>query len=198
MLVFWKERLVFLAVPKTGTTAIEGALAPKAALVLREPPILKHATVQRYKRILQPMMDITKEPEFETVAVVRDPVDWLGSWFRYRNRDDLLGRPNSSRGRTFDEFVSAYMADPQPGFAAVGSQAKFLLAPDGTIGVTHLYRYEARPKLLRFLEQRLSTTIALNRLNVSPPADVTLSPATAAAFRQTCAAEFAVWEAGIA
>ena len=198
MLVFWKERLVFLAVPKTGTTAIEGALAPKAALVLREPPILKHATVQRYKRILQPMMDITKEPEFETVAVVRDPVDWLGSWFRYRNRDDLLGRPNSSRGRTFDEFVSAYMADPQPGFAAVGSQAKFLLAPDGTIGVTHLYRYEARPKLLRFLEQRLSTTIALNRLNVSPPADVTLSPAIAAAVRQTCAAEFAVWEAGIA
>ena len=189
---------MFLAVPKTGTTAIEGALAPKAALVLREPPVLKHATVQRYKRILQPMMDITKEPEFETVAVVRDPVDWLGSWFRYRNRDDLLGRPNSTRGRTFDEFVSAYMADPQPGFAAVGSQAKFLLAPDGTIGVTHLYRYEARPKLLRFLEQRLSTTIALNRLNVSPPADVTLSPATAAAVRQTCAAEFAVWEAGIA
>ena len=40
MLVFWKENLVFLAVPKTGTTAIEGALAPRASMVLRDPPIL--------------------------------------------------------------------------------------------------------------------------------------------------------------
>ena len=198
MLVFWKEKLVFLAVPKTGTTAIEGALAPKAALVLREPPVLKHATVQRYKRILQPLMDITKEPEFETVAVVRHPVDWLGSWYRYRHRADLAGRPNSTRGHTFDAFVSAYIADPQPSYAAVGSQAKFLLAPDGTVGVTHLFRYEARPKLLQFLQDRLATQISLNRLNVSPPADVTLSPSVAAALRQTCAAEFAVWEAGIA
>ena len=198
MLVFWKERLVFLAVPKTGTTAIEGALAPKAALVLREPPILKHATVQRCKRILHPMMDITKESDFDTVAVVRNPVDWLGSWYRYRNRDDLVGKPNSTRGRTFDEFVSAYISDPQPGFAAVGSQAKFLLAPDGTIGVTHLFRYEARPKLIRFLEERLSTQISLNRVNVSPPADVTLSPGLAKALLQTCAAEFDVWAAGIA
>lgn len=43
MLVFWKENLVFLAVPKTGTTAIEGALALHAAMVLCEPPQIKHA-----------------------------------------------------------------------------------------------------------------------------------------------------------
>ena len=43
MLVFWKENLVFLAVPKTGTTAIEGALSPYAAMVLRDPPQIKHA-----------------------------------------------------------------------------------------------------------------------------------------------------------
>ena len=51
MLVFWKERLVFLAVPKTGTTALEGALAPKAALVFRDPPILKHTPLYRYRRL---------------------------------------------------------------------------------------------------------------------------------------------------
>lgn len=197
MLVFWKEKLVFLAVPKTGTTAIEGALAPKAALVLREPPLLKHATVQRYKRILQPMMDITREPAFDTVAVVREPIDWLGSWYRYRHRDDLLGKPNSTRGLSFDDFVRAYMADDPPGFAAVGSQAKFLTPTDGDTGVTHLFRYEARSKLLRFLEKRLATQINLNRLNVSPPADVTLSAEVAAELRIRCAPEFAAWQAGI-
>ena len=52
MLVFWKELLVFLAVPKTGTTALEGALAPNAALVFRDPPILKHTPLYRYRRLV--------------------------------------------------------------------------------------------------------------------------------------------------
>lgn len=37
MLVFWKERLVFLATPKTGTTAIEAALQPLANLSIQNP-----------------------------------------------------------------------------------------------------------------------------------------------------------------
>ena len=40
--LFW-DFIIFLTVPKTGTTAIEGALAPHAAIVLREPPQIKHA-----------------------------------------------------------------------------------------------------------------------------------------------------------
>ena len=38
MLVFWKENLVLLAVPKTGSTALQGALAPRASgLVVANP-----------------------------------------------------------------------------------------------------------------------------------------------------------------
>ncbi len=43
MLVFFKERLAFLSVPKTGTTAYETALRSRADLVISEPPMLKHA-----------------------------------------------------------------------------------------------------------------------------------------------------------
>jgi len=45
MLVFSNEKLVFLSVPKTGTTAYEAALAPHAAIVVSNPPELKHAPV---------------------------------------------------------------------------------------------------------------------------------------------------------
>ena len=41
MLVFWAEKLVFLAVPKTGTTALEGALAPVSYTHLTLPTILR-------------------------------------------------------------------------------------------------------------------------------------------------------------
>ena len=37
MLVFAKEKLVLLALPKTGTTAIEEALAARADVALRNP-----------------------------------------------------------------------------------------------------------------------------------------------------------------
>ena len=55
MLVFYKANLVFLSVPKTGTTAYEEALQPHADMVLLQPPELKHAPVYRYNRFVRPM-----------------------------------------------------------------------------------------------------------------------------------------------
>ena len=83
ILVFWKENLVFFAVPKTGITAIEGALSPKATMVLREPSQIKHAPLYRYGRFLAPMFDKaggkTPETVTVTVTVIRHPVEWLSS-----------------------------------------------------------------------------------------------------------------------
>lgn len=53
MLVFYKERLAFLSVPKTGTTAYESALAARADMVISDPPMLKHAPVYRYNRFIR-------------------------------------------------------------------------------------------------------------------------------------------------
>lgn len=196
MLVFWKDRLVFLAVPKTGTTAIEGRLAPRAALVLRDPPTLKHTPLYRYRRFLLPWLEAAGAPEMETLAVVREPVDWLGSWYRYRHRDELAGHENSTRGISFDAFVEEYCKSRPGAFAAVGSQARFLEGPGGPVGVTHLFRYEAQEALHAFLEARLGVALDLPRLNVSPRMSLALSAATEARLRNRRAEEFAVWEAG--
>lgn len=198
MLVFWKENLVLLAVPKTGTTALEGALAPRASMVLRDPPQLKHAPCYRYKRFLRPFFVQAGGQTPELMAVVRHPVDWLGSWYRYRSRDDLAGHPNSTRGVSFDDFVREYCKGRPAPFAAVGSQAKFLRINDGDIGVDHLFRYEAWGKVTGFLEDRLNMTIALKQKNVSPVMPLTLSPDVATMLRDKRAEEFAIWEAGTA
>ena len=196
MLVFWKENLVFLAVPKTGTTAIEGALAPRASMVLRDPPILKHSPVYRYNRFLKPYFVQAGGQTPEIFAVVRNPVDWLSSWYRYRHRDDLVGHENSSRDVSFDDFVSEYCKGKPAPYANVGSQAKFLLNGEGILGVEHLFRYEAQDKLITFLEARLEMTINLKHLNVSPDLPLTLSPKVEEKLRKKCSAEFDVWEMG--
>ena len=196
MLVFWKENLVFLAVPKTGTTAIEGALAPRASMVLRAPPILKHSACYRYNRFLKPYFVQAGGQTPELFAVVRHPIDWLSSWYRYRYRDDLIGHENSTRDMTFDDFVLEYCKGKPAPFANVGSQAKFLIVGEGEIGVDYLFRYEAQDKLIAFLEERLETTVKFKRLNVSPELSLTLSPEVEEKFRKKCAAEFDVWEMG--
>ncbi|MCB5197709.1 sulfotransferase family protein [Loktanella sp. TSTF-M6] len=194
MLVFWKQNLVFLAVPKTGTTAIEGALAPKAAMVMRDPPQIKHAPVYRYRRFFKPLFVQAGGKEPEIMAVVRDPVDWLGSWYRYRSRDDLIGHPNSTRDISFDDFVLEYCKGKPADFANVGSQAKFVLDGDGNMGIDHLFRYEDQSLLIAFLEARLDVTLDLKRLNVSPSKPTPLSPAVAARLREKRSIEFEVWD----
>nr|WP_026352408.1 hypothetical protein [Yoonia vestfoldensis] len=195
MLVFWKENLVLLAVPKTGSTALEGALAPRASMVLRDPPQLKHAPCYRYKRFLRPFFVQAGGQTPEVMAIVRHPVAWLGSWYRYRTRDDLVGHENSTRGISFEDFVVEYCKGSPAPFAAVGSQDKFLRINDGQIGAEHLFRYEAWDKVTAFLENRLDLHLTLHQKNVSPTMELSLSGDVLAELHHKRAAEFAIWNA---
>lgn len=192
MLVFRRHRLVFLATPKTGSTAVEVALGGMADLVVSNPPELKHTTVGRFSRFLAPWLKAALGEEFETCALMREPRDWLGSWYRYRQRDGVVAK-NSTRGMSFDDFVRGYAATPRPGFAQVGSQAQMLQTRDGA-RVTHLFRYERMGDFVDFLEDRLNCAITLPRINVSPEGATGLSPEGEALLRQTLAADFALYD----
>lgn len=193
VLVFFKERLAFLSVPKTGTTAYETALAPRADMVITEPPMLKHAPVYRYNRFIRPMFLKVCDAELELMAVMREPVSWLGSWYRYRQRPFMKGKPNSTHGISFDEFVLAYMKGNKPGFADVGSQLNFMKAqPNGT-GITHYFRYEDQSRLQQFLSDRLDVALDLKRENVSPAIPLSLSPDVERRFKRKFAEEFALY-----
>ncbi|QIZ79010.1 sulfotransferase family 2 domain-containing protein [Thalassovita gelatinovora] len=193
MLVFWKEKLVFLSVPKTGTTAYEKALSPLASMTVLDPPELKHAPLYRYNRFFRPMFEKACKTQMETMAVMREPVSWLGSWYRYRQRPFMEGKPNSTHEVSFDDFVSAYCQEKPPGFANVGSQAKFLEPrPNGT-SIDHLFRYEDQSGLIAFLENRLSIKLDLPRENVSPKMDLLLSTDVETELRQARSEEFELW-----
>ncbi|WIY24840.1 gamma-glutamyl kinase [Parasedimentitalea psychrophila] len=194
MLVFFKERLVLLSVPKTGTTAYHTALRDRADMIYSDPPELKHAPLYRYNRWVRPMFKKVCDAEMEVVAVMREPVNWLGSWYRFRRRPFMNGKDNSTSNVSFDEFVLAYCQSKQPGFANVGSQAKFLEAQPNGCAVAQLFRYEHQQRLIDFLEDRLSTTLVLQQQNVSPPMDLSLSPQVDTVLRQTCAAEFSLYD----
>ncbi len=193
MLVFWQQKLALLATPKTGTTAIESALESLAAVVIQRPPQLKHTSVQKFHRFIGPYLETTAGAPFTVVAVMREPLDWLGSWYRYRQRDDIGNVKKSTADLTFEEFITAYCSDSPPDFADVGSQARFLQPKSGR-GLDHLFRYEEIDKLIEFLEDRLGCEIILPRLNVSPMAEMQLSTATYDRLRDFAHKDFALYQ----
>ncbi|WP_439122541.1 gamma-glutamyl kinase [Marivita sp.] len=194
MLVFWKEGLVLLSVPKTGTHAYTQALGPRASMVVTDPPELKHAPVYRYNRFFRPMFDKMGAPNLELVAVIREPLSWLGSWYRYRQRPALDGRPASTKGVRFDTFLEACCEGDPPAYAKVGSQAKFVEArPNGT-AVTHFFRYEDQAGFQTFLKNRLGDLPEIPTANVSPSLPLEISPGVEALVRKVRSDEFALWD----
>lgn len=191
MLVFWEQRLAFLATPKTGSTAIAAALESLAAVSIQRPPLLKHTTVHRYRRFIGPFLEAASKDSFTLVALMREPKDWLGSWYRFRQREETEAG-KSTRGMSFDDFVRAWCQDPRPDFADVGSQGKFLRPRQG-IGVDRLFRYEEIETFVQFLEDRLGCEIILPRLNVSPPGTMELSATTEAVLREVAAEDFGLY-----
>ncbi len=192
MLVFWQQRLVFLATPKTGSTAIGAALESLASVSIQRPPELKHTNAQRYRRFLAPYLEKSAGHQFEVAALMREPIDWLGSWYRFRQREDLSDPRKSTRDMSFNSFVEAYLEAERPAFADVGAQSKFL-TKQGELIVDHLFRYEDIQDFVIFLEDRLDCEVLLPRVNVSPDADVTLDPALADRLRAEQAADFELY-----
>jgi hypothetical protein len=192
MLVFWDQRLAFVATPKTGSTAIATALESYASVSIQRPPVLKHTTVMRYHRFMGPYLQVASGHEFELCAVMREPRDWLASWYRYRQREDLGDLTRSTREISFDTFVRGWCQDPAPDYAAVGSQAQFFKPRNGK-GVDHLFRYDQMDRLIGFLETRLKVKIDLPRVNVSPSAPVDLSPETERLLQNRARTDFEIY-----
>jgi hypothetical protein len=163
-------------------------------MIISDPPELKHAPVYRYNRFFRPMFEKGCKAEMETFALMREPISWLGSWYKYRQRPFLDGKPNSTANISFDDFVLAYMKGNQPSYANVGSQAKFLEPrPNGT-KVNYLFRYEDSEGWVGFLEERFKKSLSFERLNVSKGNTPQLSQNVELRLRRKLPEEFTLWE----
>ena len=195
MLVFVDANLVLFAVPKTGSTAYHLALRGKADISLANKAGLKHMTARKYDRDFGPYLAQAHGLTPERVAVMRDPLEQLRSWYRYRQDPKRKGAGNSAAGLSFDEFVLAAISDKPPPFARVGSQFAFVTDDAGRVRIDHLFAYEKQAVFRQFLQERLGQKIETKERNVSPPAPTPISPEVEAQLRAARADDFALHEA---
>ncbi|MBB95934.1 MAG: hypothetical protein CML68_15245 [Rhodobacteraceae bacterium] len=187
MLVFSAQSLAFIAVPKTGTTAVELALRPHADIIFTKHR--KHMTAQKFHNRVAPFLAKNFDLRPDRMAVLRDPEEQIRSWYRYRKGARQKGSSKSTFELSFDAFVRDVISDDPPPHAGIGSQWN-MVTSKGSVLVHHLFAYERQPVFRDFLDDRFGGPVDIKARNVSPPAEAPLDEATAKALRRKRAKEF--------
>ncbi len=191
MLIFLRHNLTFLATPKTGTTAVEMALKPRAEIVFSKSR--KHITALRYANKIAPFLEDTFGVRPPSVAIMREPVAQIRSWYKYRSQSRLDGTAQSTKDISFDQFVLEVISDDPPKRAQIGRQFNFLTDGKTQVMANHIFAYEAQDDFLMFLSERLQEPVEIAPRNISPKVEAPLSETTLARLREVRAADFILY-----
>jgi len=174
MLISVKHNFVFLCMPKCASTSSETMLLPHSDIVIVGTPPLRHTNLREYERSIKPfIVEKTGKDTLETVCLIREPVSWLYSWYRFRARAELRNpnhpaHNNSTHGVSFLEFVEAYVSKNKPAFADVGCQYDMLRNEAGENGVEKVFCYNQVNVFVDYMSAKVGKKLILGSENVSP------------------------------
>lgn len=196
MLVFNHARLVVLSIPRTGTTSFETTYAPYASISIKAPPTAKHYNLLQYERRVLGIADMGDigAKHYDIAVVVREPLDWLRSWYQYRCRAEIDGHAASCAGIPFERFVEEWLSDAPAEFAHVGRPTRFIAPTGKGLRVTHVFAHERRDVFARFLEKRVGVAPIQGIANQSPPMQIKDPDALRAKIKAAAPDEYALWD----
>ncbi|MBL4807101.1 MAG: gamma-glutamyl kinase [Rhodobacteraceae bacterium] len=194
MMISTKANLAFLAMPRAASTSIEEALLPFADIAFKGFPRFKHLNLAMYNLRLRPFLKANNFESLETVALFREPVAWLQSWYQYRADPKIKLKRNSSAGVSFNEFVEAYLMDDGPDFAKVGQQSRFVASKTETCGVDILFKFENLSGFADFMSEKFLTEFAFGHANASNKKAAYLSPELERALKDKFSIDYDIYE----
>ncbi len=195
MMAFPAQGFVLLAMAKCASTTIEAALAPHAAFVIDRPPSRKHLGCTGFHKRIEPGLEADGYPResYELVSLFRDPISWLGSWWRYRARLDAH-TTNSTRQLSFEAYARAYIDGDPTAPTPRGRPGQFLTI-GGVIEVDRLFAVERPETWTAWFRAQLGQEMEFEARNVSQvPVTPELSASARAELLDYFAPEYAVAE----
>ena len=192
MLAVPKYGFVVLAVHKSGSTALEAAFTKHAQLVTSGPPSLTHVTAREFDERFVPLLEQHgyARADYEVTALVREPVSWLASWWRYRSRPGIAGKRTYVGDLGFDEFVGRVVT----GEIRLRPQADYVTSPDGRLAVDRLWRYDDLDSAFEWMRAKVGKKkIKLPQRNVSPPREHEVTAATRDLIEEAYAADLTLY-----
>lgn len=171
MKISTKYGYAFLCTPKCASTSIESVIHKYSDLSLTND--FKHINAKKYNRYVVPLLkDIKPNAAIETICLMREPIDWLNSWYRYRSRKELSNpkhpkHKNYTGGVTFEEFLLAYIDIDRPSFAKVGKQHSFITLANGSSGIDKVFPFESLSKIEDYLSNKIGEKLSFPHKNIS-------------------------------
>ena len=106
------------------------------------------------------MSEVLRHDNLVKVALMREPVSWMYSWYRFYSRIELRYSSHSKHFKsiknvTFEEFIEGYLEDDPLGYSIIGStQFEFLTSNSGIVEVDELFFYEKTNKLVDYMPNK--------------------------------------------
>ena len=199
MLISKKHNFAFLSMQKCASSSIEAMLRPHSDIILPVNPF-KHTNYRNYSKYIKPYLDaMAGMGDTETICLVREPVSWLDSWYRFRSRPALRdpaheNHRNSTYHLTFEQFVEEYMTPDPQSYANVRSQYDFVKSDTGAIGIDTIFCFERMDRFTAYMSEKTGTTLKLGRANISPKPGTMISQALRDRLRLHIPDDFELYE----
>ena len=194
MLIFTEHNFVFLESPKAASSSIHRAIAKYATIVFRNHPHVRHFSHRRYEMTIEPMLlKHYWDSPGETSAVIREPMDWMQSWYQFRARPAIDGRPQSTKGVSFEDFAIAFMDKNGAEYGNLGTQAQFLTNKSKKLPDT-IWRFDELTGYEAYLSAKLNADISFIKRNASERRDIEISPETKRALMDYFAPDYEIYE----
>ena len=174
MLISLSHRFVFLCNRKCASVSIESMLRRHSELSFLGPPEFRHTNYRHYRRYIAPyIQEVFGNAKLETVCIVREPLSWLYSFYRFRSRYALRdpGNPdhcNSTAGISFPEFVAAYLQEEPPPYADVGCQFDFVRDERNRVAVDRIFPYDRIDRFVDYIGGKIGHPLRMGHKNLSP------------------------------
>lgn len=167
MLLSVEKRFLFVANTKTASTSIEVALHPYAEILRTGTPERKHTPLHRIFEAYGFMFDLPEhDPDsYFKFGVMRDPIDWINSWYRYR-RGNQVEAPLPQE-MSFAEFWEQKDWNIRRWDGSANLQRDMFCAPDGTVLADVIIPYPRLAEMFAEICDALGIDRPLERQNVS-------------------------------
>lgn len=193
MLISTGKRFVFVANTKTASTSIEELLRPHADIVLQGNPQRKHMPLARALRDEAPFANGADPASYFKFGVMRDPLEWIGSWFRYR-RGNQVAAPLPPE-MDFAAFWQQADWNLRRGDGSRYLQSDLFLDHDGQLLADVIIPYDQLDTMMTILGTALGLPALLPRSNVSALTDTgPLPPELRDEMRTFYASDYALLE----
>ncbi len=177
------HNFAFLCSPKCASTSIESAIKPLCHINMSQRGEVKHINAEMYNKHLVPLFDaIIPENKISSFCTIREPFDWIESWYKFRTRDKIKDPTNpyhkNYTGKvSYNEFIEAFIAPGQrPPYADLPSQFDFISTSEKKIGIDYLFPVDRLDLVAEFIAKKSGKQIIIPVKNMSPSADTPLDP----------------------